>query len=167
MKNFFSILAMPALAFTLLATPAYAGEQLTTAQALELIKPFYDFFGRKSSRDEASMAFSPDWKSYYSNSGYKTLDQTMGFLGGPLQKMVPDLNWEIKSVSITNNNEIVVRGEGTGTPVGENFFGQPVTGKSFKLMSIDVHKVENGKIVKTHHIEDWNGALRQLAKEPN
>ena len=29
-------------------------------------------------------------------------------------------------------------------------------------MSIDIHTVENGKIVTSYHIEDWAGAIRQL-----
>jgi predicted ester cyclase len=55
-----------------------------------------------------------------------------------------------------------VRGEATGTPAGE-FMGAPHSGKSFKLMSIDVHTLEGGKMVRSYHIEDWLGAVRQLS----
>jgi predicted ester cyclase len=55
-----------------------------------------------------------------------------------------------------------VRGEATGTPAGE-FMGAAPTGKSFKMMSIDVHTLEGGKMVRTYHIEDWLGAVRQLS----
>jgi len=41
--------------------------------------------------------------------------------------------------------------------------GAPHTGKSFKLMSIDVHTLEGGKMVRSYHIEDWLGAVRQLS----
>jgi hypothetical protein len=44
-----------------------------------------------------------------------------------------------------------VRGEATGTPAGE-FMGARHTGKSFKLMSIDVHTFEGGKMVRSCHI---------------
>jgi len=30
-------------------------------------------------------------------------------------------------------------------------------------MSVDIHTVESGAMVRTHHVEDWAGALRQLA----
>jgi len=43
------------------------------------------------------------------------------------------------------------------------FMGAPHTGKSFKLMSIDVHTLEGGKMVRSYHIEDWLGAVRQLS----
>ena len=153
-----------AAAFAGLAfNPAHAADSLTEADAKALVQPFYDLLSRKASVEEASANIHADWKSYYSKDGYKTLGQTMGFLTGPLVKMVPDLNWEIVDVMVTADNEIIVRGEATGTPVGEHFFGQPVSGKSFRIMSIDIHQVEDGKIVKSYHIEDWAGALRQLA----
>jgi hypothetical protein len=40
--------------------------------------------------------------------------------------------------------------------------GAPHSGKSFKLMSIDVHTLEGGKMIRSYHIEDWMGAVRQL-----
>jgi predicted ester cyclase len=59
-------------------------------------------------------------------------------------------------------NQVTVRGEAAGTPAGE-FMGVPHSGKSFKLMSIDVHTLEGGKMVRSYHIEDWLGAVRQLS----
>ena len=35
-------------------------------------------------------------------------------------------------------------------------------GKSWEIMSIDIHTVENGKVVTSYHVEDWAGAIRQL-----
>ena len=35
-----------------------------------------------------------------------------------------------------------------------------IKGKSFDTMAIDIHEVENGKIKKTWHIEDWLTALK-------
>jgi hypothetical protein len=32
-------------------------------------------------------------------------------------------------------------------------------------MSIDVHTVEGGRIVRTYHVEDWAGAIRQLRQK--
>ena len=75
-------------------------------------------------------------------------------------KSVPDLKWQIKDV-LVSGNQVTVRGEATGTPVGE-FFGAAHTGKSFKVMSIDVHTLEGGKMIHSYHIEDWIGAVRQL-----
>jgi predicted ester cyclase len=77
-----------------------------------------------------------------------------------LEKAVPDLKWSIKDV-VVSENQIVVRGEASGTPAGE-FMGVPHAGKSFKIMSIDIHTFDNGKITRSYHVEDWLNAVRQL-----
>ena len=139
------------------------GHHMDKAQAKALVQPFYDLLGGDTTPEKAKANFAADWKSYSGEAKYRGLDDTIGFVSGPLQKMIPDLNWEIVNISLTNDHEIVVRGKATGTPVGEKFFGQPVSGKSFEMMSIDVHKVQDGKIIHTYHVEDWRGALEQLA----
>jgi predicted ester cyclase len=53
------------------------------------------------------------------------------------------------------------RRRATGTPTGP-LFGVDGKGKSFEIMSIDIHTIEGGKIARTYHVEDWAGALRQL-----
>jgi predicted ester cyclase len=73
---------------------------------------------------------------------------------------VPDLQWHVTEV-LLSGDRVVVRGEGRGTPVGE-FFGVPHTGKSFSIMSMDIHTIQGGHIQTTYHLEDWAGALRQL-----
>ena len=74
--------------------------------------------------------------------------------------MIPDLKWEIKEVLVTNDT-VVVRGEATGTPAAP-FLGVAPTGKPFKVMSIDTHVIRDGKFTKSYHVEDWQGATRQL-----
>ena len=55
----------------------------------------------------------------------------------------------------------IVRGEVAGTPAGP-LFGAPHTGKSFRIMSIDIQTIKDGKLVKTYHLENWLAALGQL-----
>ena len=57
---------------------------------------------------------------------------------------------------------MVVRGEAGGMPRGD-FMGTSYSGKSFKVMSIDVHTVEGGRMARSYHVEDWMGGARQLA----
>ena len=57
---------------------------------------------------------------------------------------------------------VIVRSRATGTPKGP-FFGVDGQGRSFDIMAIDIHTVENGKITRSYHVEDWAGALRQLS----
>ncbi|MBI5650422.1 MAG: ester cyclase [Chloroflexi bacterium] len=76
-------------------------------------------------------------------------------------KLVPDLKWDIQEM-YQDGNTVVVRSLATGTPNGD-FMGVPTNGsKSFKIMTIDIHTVENGQVVKVHHLEDWGTAMRQL-----
>jgi predicted ester cyclase len=56
----------------------------------------------------------------------------------------------------------VVRGKATGAPNGD-FMGLSTDGiKPFSIMTIDIHKVADGKILEVHHLEDWATAMKQL-----
>jgi hypothetical protein len=35
--------------------------------------------------------------------------------------------------------------------------------KSFRIDTIDIHQIENGQIVRVHHLEDWSTAKAQLS----
>ncbi|CZF82970.1 SnoaL-like polyketide cyclase [Grimontia celer] len=154
---------MGALAGTvLMATVPVAAEQLTIEEGQAIVKPFYDLFSLQGSEAAARANISPDWKSYYSNTGYKNLDDTMKAVAGAFPKILPDMKWTQDDISVTTENEVVVRGTLSGTPAGDTFFGQPVNGKTFETMTLDIHTIEDGKIVKTYHIEDWFRALGQL-----
>ena len=61
-----------------------------------------------------------------------------------------------------DDNFVTVRSRATGTRVAP-FFGVDSKGCSFDIMTIDIHQLVDGKIVKTWHVEDWSGALQQLS----
>jgi len=75
-------------------------------------------------------------------------------------KLIPDLEWMIQEI-LQQGNRYVVRSRVIGTPTG-SFLGVPPSGKSFDIMTIDIHTVENGTIMRTYHVEDWANAIRQL-----
>ena len=87
--------------------------------------------------------------------GAEGMIKTLRFFG----QRVPDLKWSPQEI-LQVGNRYVVRSIATGTPAGK-FFGKPAKG-SFKIMTIDIHTVENGKIVKSYHVEDWARAMRQV-----
>lgn len=64
---------------------------------------------------------------------------------------------------LVSGNRIVVRGETWGTP-SDAFLGIPPRGKSFRVMTIDIHSVDDGRIVKSYHVEDWLRATHQLGE---
>lgn len=149
----------------LLATtlPALAAEPLSEEAARTAIAPFYQALNATPNQDAAQLvlqATADNWESCSAEDICKPRDKVAPTIAG-FSKIIPDLKWEIKEV-LVSGNRVTVRGEATGTPAGE-FMGVDGKGKSFKLMSIDIHTIENGKMSgKTYHIEDWASALRQL-----
>ena len=90
----------------------------------------------------------------------KNREQLTGQLGF-FWKLIPDLKWEPQDI-INEGNKYVVRSIASGTPNGD-FMGLPTDGtKSFKIMTIDVHTIIDGKVVEVHHLEDWGTAMKQL-----
>ena len=151
-----------ATALFLAAALAPARAEMTPDAARAAVAPFYRALNAEFAKDSADLirqATATDWVSCRGNDVCNSRDEVIAGIGQRL-KSVPDLKWEIKDVLVAGN-QVTVRGEATGTPAGE-FMGAPRTGKSFKVMSIDVHTIEGGKMVRSYHIEDWIGAVRQL-----
>jgi predicted ester cyclase len=73
---------------------------------------------------------------------------------------VPNLQWAIRDIRVLGD-QIVVRGQATGTP-GKEFWGAKPTGKSFNTMAIDIFTVKNGKLATAHHVENWMTPLQQI-----
>lgn len=78
-------------------------------------------------------------------------------------KLVPNLVWAPQDIIVgADGRKVVVRSVATGSPKG-NFKGLELDGsKSFKMDTIDIHEVEDGRIVRVHHLEDWATAMKQL-----
>jgi predicted ester cyclase len=144
------------------ATPVWA-QSMTVEQARKQVAPFYEMLNQPATKDIKALseqALSPDWKSYSSETDFKGRDGFVAQVGG-FGKLIPDLKWDIKDVMV-DGNRIIVRSEASGTPVAP-FFGVPPSGKSFKIMTIDIHTIKDGKAITAHHVEDWAGAIRQLS----
>ena len=58
-------------------------------------------------------------------------------------------------------DKAAVRSTIRGTHEGE-LFGIPGTGQPIQFMAIDIHRLENGQIVETWHIEDFLSVLFQI-----
>ena len=157
-----TMLLAVALAAPSLATLPAAAETVDET-ALASVATFYDALNAAPGKDVPGLlrrATSTEWISCGTNDICGAREQVIAAIAGR-HKAIPDLKWEIKEV-LVSDNRVTVRGEATGTPAGD-FMGVPHGGKSFKLMSIDVHTIEAGKLVRSYHIEDWLGAIRQLS----
>ena len=151
-----------ACALFLAAGLASANAEMSIEAARAAVAPFYQSLNAEFAKESADLirrATAPDWVSCRGNDACNSREEVVAGIAQRL-KSVPDLKWEIKEVLVAGNR-VTVRGEATGTPASE-FMGAPRTGKSFKVMSIDVHIIENGKMARSYHIEDWIGAVRQL-----
>jgi len=156
-KKVFAVCMVAALPLLSMSNASAADDKAT-------VQTFYDFLSNPGSA-AAAKAFkantAENWESIGDYSGKnKKRDQFIGQVSGFFAKLMPDLNWEPQEM-LQDGNKVVVRSRATGTPKGP-LFGVDGKGKSFDIMTIDIHTLENGKIVSSHHLEDWAGALQQL-----
>lgn len=158
MKSVFTLCAVAGIGLVTLPVQA----EISADAARTGVAPFYKALNAEFASESADLirqATATDWVSCRGNTDCNSRDQVIAGIGQRL-KTVPDLKWEIKEIAVAGD-QVTVRGEATGTPAGE-FMGAPHSGKSFKLMSIDIHTLQGGKMVRSYHVEDWNGAVRQL-----
>lgn len=129
-------------------------------EARSLIEPFYDLFRSKERDwDKGFAVLAEDWRSYYTNDLYRTKAETRPYVEG-LFDIVPDINVEINEVTV-DGPVIAVRSELSGTPTRD--FMVPYSGRSFSIMTIDLHRVDDdGRLGTLHHLEDWGTAIQQL-----
>ncbi|MFK8082282.1 MAG: hypothetical protein AB8B97_18500 [Granulosicoccus sp.] len=97
-----------------------ASDQMGQSSAQALVQPFYDYLSGKASSDTTFENMADEWRSFSSDSTFRSVDETIAAIDGLRASVVPDLVWEIHDV-IYNDGYIVVRGAGRGTPVA-NFF---------------------------------------------
>src|SRR2546423_5574411 len=160
-----STLAQLQIAAALLAamTPA-AAQGLTEAKAREIIAPWYSLFNVATRSDVKTVHEQVVTADYESCSGYLPGEcwgrDTSIKVVSNFSNSIPDMKFDIKEVLVAGDR-VVVRGEVTGTPAGD-LFGVPHTGKSFRILAIDIQTIRDGKIAKTFHMENWLSALGQL-----
>ncbi len=156
MKNLGTSFAVFALAVGTIGSHAMADDR-------EVVQSFYDFLSNPASADHATamqQTLAEGWTSIGDYSGAaKSREKFIGQIGG-FGQLIPDMNWAVEEM-LQDGNRFIIRGRASGTPKGP-LFGVDGKGKSFEIMSIDIHTVEDGRIVQTYHVEDWAGALRQL-----
>ena len=149
----------------LLASASTASAQnLTEAQARAIIAPWYSVFNVATRGDVKSIQEQVLTSDYKSCAGYLPGEcwgrDTSIKVVGNFATSIPDMKFDIKEVLVAGDR-VIVRGEVTGTPAGE-LFGVPHSGKSFRMMAIDIQTIRDGKIAKTYHMENWLSALGQL-----
>lgn len=136
---------------------------ITREQAREIVLPFYTHAltvnATTTSTEVLERILADDFQSL---NGQETKPKAT--LVGQVAffwKLIPDLRWEPQDV-LVDGNKVVVRSIASGSPKGA-FMGRELDGsKSFRIDTIDIHELEDGRIVRVHHLEDWAAALEQL-----
>ena len=152
------------MALALTSASAASAQSMTEAQAREVIAPWYGLFNVATRADVKAVQEQVLTTDYQSCSGYLPGEcwgrDTSIKVVSNFSKSIPDMKFDIKEV-LVSGDRIVVRGEVAGTPA-QALFGTSPTGKSFRIMTIDIQTIRDGKIAKTFHMENWLSALGQL-----
>jgi steroid delta-isomerase-like uncharacterized protein len=151
-----------------LQTPASTEEKamtsLTEAQARAAIAPWYSLFNVASRGDVKAIQEQILTEDYESCAGYLPGEcwgrETSIRVVSNFANSIPDMTFDIKEVLVAGDR-VIVRGEVTGTPSGD-LFGVPHSGKSFRIMAVDIQTIRDGKIARTFHMENWLSAIGQL-----
>jgi len=144
---------------------ASAQSTLSVEQANSVTTLFYEAVNAPTTDDITSLvkkATSTDWISCEAPEDCRGQNETIAVFS-QLRRSVPDLKWRRKDL-LVSGDDVIVRGEFTGTPT-DVFLGLKPTGKSFRTMSIDIHTIKNGKMVRSYHVENWVEAMQQLTKK--
>jgi ketosteroid isomerase-like protein len=137
---------------------------LTEEQARAAIAPWYSLFNVASRGDVKTIHERALTEDYESCAGYLPGEcwgrETSIKVVANFASSIPDMKFDIKEVLVAGDR-VIVRGEVTGTPSGD-LFGVPHSGKSFRIMAVDIQTIRDGRIAKTFHMENWLSAIGQL-----
>jgi ketosteroid isomerase-like protein len=158
------ILAVLAALASIVGASVASAQPLTEAKAREIIAPWYSLFNVASRGDVKAIQEQVLTADYESCAGYLPgecwgRDTSIKLVSG-FAASIPDMKFDIKEVLVAGDR-VIVRGEVTGTPAGD-LFGVPHTGKSFRILAIDIQTIRDGKIARTFHMENWLSAIGQL-----
>lgn len=75
--------------------------------------------------------------------------------------LIPDLDWAPQQI-VQAGDTVVVRSVASGRPNGA-FMGLTLDGsRRFRIDTIDIHSLRDGRIASVYHLEDWASAIAQL-----
>lgn len=152
---------------TFLATTALALVTALPALAddLDVVKSFYaDLLTTPAdvTPELVRSVVAEDWESTPTPRGGPGAQGMYDTLKG-FGAVIPDLTWEPQEI-LQDGDTYIVRSIARGTPTAP-FLGVDPNGKSFEIMSIDIHTVVDGRLQRSYHIEEWLTAQAQLMAE--
>ena len=109
-------------------TAGLTASSLTVEEARKITAPLYDALNQPAKKNVLALleqATLLDYRSYHTNEEYLSRDQLADVFKN-IGASVPDLRWTVQDIQVFGD-QVVVRGEATGTPTGE-FWGEKSTG---------------------------------------
>lgn len=103
---------------------------------------------------------APDWADYPPAPGPGTDVENYKRLVLATRATFPDIHFETQDF-IVEGDWVAVRTTASGTHEGE-FLGIPPTGRAVEFRTVDIHRVVDGRIVETRHVEDLLSVLIQV-----
>lgn len=123
-----------------------------------VVRRFYEPF-RTGDTSSYQDILAPEWVNHPAEPG-----TAPGPAGAPpvgfYRAVLPDLVSTTEAV-IAEGDLVAVRTTHRGTHSAE-FLGIPATGRRVELRTQDVHRLADGRIVETWHLEDFAGLRQQL-----
>ena len=96
-------------------------------------------------------------------AGARTLIEGLGKAFSDLRFVVEEI---IDARGDDGNGTVGVRAKMRGVYTGE-LFGIAPTGRQTEIRTHDFHEIVDGRIVRTHHMEDWLGWFQQVGSWPS
>lgn len=157
-----------ALAWLAASSPSMADAAvLDPKSAAVLVQPYYDALLARTPgavRASAESVTTANWRNCTDEDVCETREAAIERWSG-IRKLIPDFDIEIREVLVAGD-EVVVRDELNGTPVGP-LMGVDPQGRSFRIMTTDIHKIDAGKIVHSYHLEDSGRGIEQMRGRRN
>lgn len=144
------------------ATPLTASPPDTEHQ-IALALRFYEPY-RTGNLDLLDVVLASDWADHPPAPGQEPGPGPFKPRVAGLRHAFPDLAVQTEDV-IAAGDRVVVRSVLTGTHQGQ-LLDIPPTGKPVAMRVIDIHRIADGRIAETWHIEDVLGMLEQLGLAP-
>ena len=96
-------------------------------------------------------------------AGAKSLIEGFGKAFSDLRVVVEEI---IDARGDDGNGMVGVRATMRGVHTGE-FFGIAPTGRQTEVRTHDFHQIVDGRVVRTHHMEDWLSWFQQVQSRPS
>jgi len=114
--------------------------------------------------DLLDAAVTPDWQDIPLAPGQQSGREGMKPLIAAFKAAFADIEITIEDV-IGAPGRLAVRAVMTGRHTGE-WFGIAPSGKAFEMPIHECHRIENGKLTHTWHLEDWMSVFKQIGQLP-